>query len=364
MSHFSVLVIGPDHEKQLAPFHEFECTGVDDEFVKDIDRTAEARAQYEGATETRLKLEDGTLVEFFDAGGHWVPAYSQEVAGENRRTYFVPPGCEKVEVPAKQVETFADYISSYYGWPIVPFGHQPAVGNKGEHGLDLPAEHKYGYIIVDQSGEVVKCIDRTNPNAKWDWYRVGGRWSGFFKLKPGATGALGSRGLMGASRSEEPGRADVLTKGAIDLESMRRDAALRAAADWDRHASITNGARWEPWAIVRETHSDDYEKAREVYNKQPAVMAMWNDEAFNCRHFWDGLDEFLTPRDKFIERGKGRAVTTFAVVCNGEWCERGSMGWFGAVSDAIDEDKWIELFNALMDGLPDDTPLTVVDCHI
>lgn len=362
MSHFSVLVIGPDHEKQLAPYHEFECTGIDDEFVKDIDRTEEVRADYEAATVIRLKLPDGTLADFFDEKGNWIPAYSRE-AEHGRRTYFVPAGCEQVEVPAKQVETFADYASSDHGWPIVPFGHQPALGNKGQHGLDLPAEHKYGYIIVDECGAVVKCIDRTNPNAKWDWYQVGGRWSGFFKLKPGATGALGSRGLMGASRSTEHGRADVLTKGAIDLESMRNDAALRAAADWDRHASITNGARWEPWAAVRDKYPGDHEKAREFYNEQPAVIAMRNDKAFNRRH-WDGVDEFLTPRDKFIERAKGRAVTTFAVVYNGEWSARGSMGWFGAVSDAMDEDKWAELFNALIDGLPDDTLLTVVDCHI
>ena len=31
MSHYTVLVIGDDPEKQLAPFHEFGCTGIDDE---------------------------------------------------------------------------------------------------------------------------------------------------------------------------------------------------------------------------------------------------------------------------------------------------------------------------------------------
>ena len=36
MSHFAVLVIGPDPERQLAPYHEFECTGMDDEYVDNV----------------------------------------------------------------------------------------------------------------------------------------------------------------------------------------------------------------------------------------------------------------------------------------------------------------------------------------
>jgi hypothetical protein len=31
-----------------------------------------------------------------------------------------------------------------------------------------------------------------NPNAKWDWYEVGGRWAGF-KLNFGRRGGLGSQ---------------------------------------------------------------------------------------------------------------------------------------------------------------------------
>ncbi len=55
MSHFSVLVIGDDPETQLAPFHEFECTGVDDQYIHDIDITDRLRASYAKACERRLK---------------------------------------------------------------------------------------------------------------------------------------------------------------------------------------------------------------------------------------------------------------------------------------------------------------------
>ena len=35
-----------------------------------------------------------------------------------------------------------------------------------------------------------------NYNARWDWYVLGGRWSGFLKLKEGAEGVVGGGGLF------------------------------------------------------------------------------------------------------------------------------------------------------------------------
>ncbi len=43
MSHFCLLVVGENIEAQLQPFHEFECTGVADEHVVDVDQTAEVQ---------------------------------------------------------------------------------------------------------------------------------------------------------------------------------------------------------------------------------------------------------------------------------------------------------------------------------
>ena len=53
MSHFTVMVIGPDHEAQLAPYHEFECTGVADQYVVDVDITDEFRDVMADAEEDR-----------------------------------------------------------------------------------------------------------------------------------------------------------------------------------------------------------------------------------------------------------------------------------------------------------------------
>jgi hypothetical protein len=52
MSHFTVLVIGDDYEKQLAPFHEFECTGQDDEYVQDVEEIDEYIKDYDKDTKS------------------------------------------------------------------------------------------------------------------------------------------------------------------------------------------------------------------------------------------------------------------------------------------------------------------------
>ncbi|MCR5658944.1 MAG: hypothetical protein K6G25_06420 [Bacteroidales bacterium] len=57
-------------------------------------------------------------------------------------------------------------------------------------------------------------------------------------------------------------------------------------------------------------------------------------------------------------------LLTFAVVKNGEWFERGEMGWWAAVSNEKDKDVWESEVRELLKDLSDDTLLTVMDCHI
>lgn len=352
MSHFLVLVIGTNVECQLAPYHEFECTGKDDQYVQDIDKTDEARAEFGNRTEDRLKAPDGTLHSFFDEKGAWRPEFSQlsndSLFDKTRRERFVPEGYEVIQVPASDLESFTEFASDWYGWEVVPFGQQP----------DLDDVHKYGYILVDEQGEVVKCIDRTNPNKHWDWWVIGGRWSGFLKLKGGATGELGRKGLMGSCANDGEGRADVALKGAIDFEGMRDKAAIEARDRWDKAALTHDGQSWDPWSeIGPRTGYDDV--ARETYNKQPAVVAL--KKVFT--HPFDDIDQYLKPRDQFIQQARESATVPYALVKDGQWIAKGDMGWFGMSRDKVEQADWNRNVNELLDSLPDDTPITVVDCH-
>lgn len=338
MSHFSVLVIGKNVEQQLAPYHEFECTGTDDQYVQNIDITEEARSEFANDTTTCLKAADGTLHSFFDDEGNWRLEFSQPDANASqfdphRRTRFVPEGYEEIEVPRSQVESFAQWIRGYYGARVVLFGEQP----------DLAKMHKYGYVLVDEAGDVVKVIKRTNPNKRWDYWTVGGRWPGFLKLKGAA------------------GDVDTAKKGEIDFDGMRDAAGAKAAEQWDRAAVARDGRTWVSWAHMRDVlHPDNIDAAREAYNAQRAVQAL--GKLFN-NPFHD-IDAYLAPRDEFIQAARDRAISSYAVVKDGQWSAKGEMGWFGMSADKMSEDDWNKRVSDLLDGLPDDTQITVVDCHI
>ncbi|VWB97518.1 hypothetical protein [Burkholderia lata] len=356
MSHFSVLVIGNDVERQLQPYHEFECTGDNDEFVQEVDKLEDARAEYDSETETRLKAPDGTIHSYFDAKGNWRIEFSQPdpdafTFEPGRRKSYVPPGYEEVEVPMSQIRTFSEYLTGWYGLKVVPFGQTP----------DTNGDHRFGYVLIDESGNVTKAVKRTNPNKEWDWWVVGGRWSGFLKLKDGATGARGRLGLMGACADDGPGRADVAYKGDVDFNGMR-DAAGKMAGDrWDKATTARGDATWHVWEHVRGVlHAGDIEAARQAYHAQIAMKAV----AAALDNPWDGVDEYLTPRHEYIQAARDAAAAPYALVKDGKWLAKGVMAWFGISNDHVSEGDWNRKVNELLDNLPDDTIITVVDCHI
>lgn len=307
MSHFTVLVIGENVEQQLQPYHEFECTGTNDEFVQDVDVTD-----------------------------------------------------EMLEAIAKG-ESIEDALS-YYGLENKIVGDVSEV--KTGAGTDDDAPHKYGYAIV-KDGKLVKAVNRTNPNKKWDWYQVGGRWSGFLKLKAGASGELGSKGLMGSCSNDGPGYADQCSLGDIDLEGMRNDAGSGAGEKWDKaHAALSDAGaptEWNTWEKCRdELHKGDIEAARAAYHDQPSVKAI--KKAFD--DFFVSPDQYMVTREQYVQQARDRAISTYAVLKDGRWIAKGEMGWFGMSDDKETQGDWNRKVNDLLGSLPPETLITVVDCHI
>ena len=79
---------------------------------------------------------------------------------------------------------------------------------------------------------------------------------------------------------------------------------------------------------------------------------------------WRGADEFLTTRDEYIQQARDSAMVYYALVKEGQWFAKGEMGWFGMSDDSMTQAEWNRKFNELLDELPDDTLITIVDCHI
>ncbi len=376
MSHFALLVIGEEVDQQLAPFHEFECTGLD-LFIQDIEVTDQRLAEYQKEETRRLRSPDGSLHDPYDdmfyrdptpaetdkigpfagsGGGQELSWHSKDWGdgnGYRAKVRFVPDGWEDIKIPTQTLLEFRDWIADY-GVPIIPSGKRP----------DLANGHKYGYAIADEKGDVVKVVKRTNPNSKWDWYQIGGRWSGFFQLKDGAEGVLGERSLLDEREDNRAvlSWADQCLKRDVDFDAMKYQARCKANETFDKYEAIV-AEHGQPlgWTSIRESMSDQIDKARETYRSQPAMKALNKELGFRMG-CW--VDELEGRREAYVRRCENASFRTFAVVKDGKWYEKGEMGWWGLVIDEKDEDKWDQQFMSLLESLPEDTMLTVVDCHI
>jgi hypothetical protein len=303
MSHFSVLVITDNKPTEdalndvLAPWHEFECTGWNNQFVIDVD-----------VTEESLDYGEGDFLKAL----------------------------------------------SYHGL------EDKIVAEESE--VDREAEHKYGYAVV-QDGKLIKAVNRTNPNKKWDWWVMGGRFSGHLSLKPGSTPTLGRRGLMGSHSDDHPLAADQAMVADVDLHTMREEARNRALKLWDEvHETVTDLPPIEDWDQLRKS-APTIDAARKQYWEQPAVVAL--KERFPDSWGLDRqVDAAKRARDEYGQREADNAITTFALVKEGQWIKRGEMGWFACVSNEKDQADWSSEFNKMLDTLPSTAWLTVVDCHI
>lgn len=126
---------------------------------------------------------------------------------------------------------------------------------------------------------------------------------------------------------------------------------------------MSNFVSWEK--MRDEVHKGNIEAAREAYHAQDAKKAIAEAAKAGDRDLvWLELDEFAVPHEVYVQRQADRATVLFGALKDGQWVERGEMGWFGCVSGEKDQDSWNRDFNAMLDALPDDTWLTVVDCHI
>ena len=101
---------------------------------------------------------------------------------------------------------------------------------------------------------------------------------------------------------------------------------------------------------------------------------------------WTGVLGDIDPRRNHANRGRGGRdlgneisvgamlaldAETFAKRCgfgvltpDGEWHERGAMGWFGSVDGDAGDAEWIAQVRRLLEGMPPAHRIVAVDCHI
>lgn len=199
-----------------------------------------------------------------------------------------------------------------------------------------------------------------NPNSKWDWYTIGGRWTGFLQLKAGRQGIVGRPGLMTAEAPDQT--ADIALIADVDWDAMREEQEQRAGEIYDAfRATVGEHPEPESWETVREAFSN-IENARAAYHAQPAIRAL--RETKDERLQWTSYVDFAPTRQEHIRRAGERAISTYALVHEGEWIAKGRMGWFGISHDDENEDEYRKRACDLIQSLGDGWRIAVVDCHI
>ena len=324
MSHFTVLVVGDDVEKQLAPFQENNMGDCPAEYLSFNEVEEEYLKEYENESVEMVQAPNGELCYT------WDDRFKVGADFFNRQT-VIPQDYVTVQVAHKdRYDNFEKFIQDWAGYK----DQDPETG-------------KYGYWA--------------NPQARWDWFQVGGRWTGFFKMKPEAEGSVGRPGLM--TSPAEKGYADQAYKKDIDFDGMRDEAGEKAGINYDKMLAVV-GAHLEdfiPWDKMRdEVHGGNVESARTAYYDQAAKKALQAATDQDLR--WNNIEDFLCTREEYVEKARAKAISTFAVLMDGKWYKKGEMGWWACVSN--ENADWSEEFGKLLDGISDDTLLTVVDCHI
>ena len=165
---------------------------------------------------------------------------------------------------------------------------------------------------TDKEGNIYSTY---NPDSKWDWYQVGGRWSGHLKLKPSCEYECADEAYV-----HEVDFSD-------DLEEY-----LYALRFWD--------------VVVDGKPQKDGEEIFSFYGPKYYLDYYGDRETYARR-----VSQWIV-----------RAVVT----PDGVWHEKGEMGWFGCSSESPEEaGDWDDHFKErFIDTADPDWVITIVDCHI
>lgn len=212
--------------------------------------------------------------------------------------------------------------------------------NEGEEGNVNFYKEKYGtfeefveeYHEYEKDEETGKYGYWENPNRKWDWYSIGGRWAGSLKVKKGTSSTEDLTRMSLVFPTPKKFDTDQARKSDIDFESMKEEKIREAEETWAEYElKLKSGEQFHPyWEFGIEINEDTKE---------------------------------TETKEQFI-RKRSSGFQTFAFLKDGKWYERGNMGWWGIVTDKKESDDWISEYQSLLDTISDDEYITIVDCHI
>jgi hypothetical protein len=226
-----------------------------------------------------------------------------------------------------------------------------------------PQTGQYGYL--------------SNPNSKWDYWRIGGRWSGMLYVKPGTEINTSPRD-WDSPDSIEANRSDVCKISDLDLEKITQDMTSSAEKFWDKYVPLRKlgklpgeknmfyGTRETAFELGLCKVIKDPEEGKKLcgFRWGDTDTLNHNDDRAN---WYDIYDQNIT-REIFMKEWARYfcPIRTYAALDENGWHEPGEMGWFGCSSaEPEDNNSYSKSFMSkfIIEKDPD-TILVVCDCHV
>lgn len=303
MSHFSILVVG-DVDYQMAPFHEYECDGINDKFVVDV----------EVSREEILKS-----YEKYD---------NKDEQGNHTRT----------------LEEFMRY---WYG-----NDDTPVLESVDEINTDKE-EQKWGYFLKD--GDTLRYFRHTNPNSFYDYY---GNGYDAFKLKNS------DDWVNHAKKKDIDFDAMFDIKEQKARTRYRLAISYLGGTPTLEHTWASLAEKFSPSDGSEPTMTKDVAKV--IYDSQEFVKK-WDKiparDRMDLVGIFGGVDEFCCTEDEYVASQSIHALS-FGWVRNRKYVSNGDMGWWACVSNEKEPTSWDEEYKKFIESLPENVELTILDCHV
>ena len=355
MSHFKVLVVTKNGtedelEKVLASFHEYDVAAEDTPYVQNVNVTEEALQKYETASCHAIRNPDGS-VDLRYVDGELNEKYTQflhrDVGGTQE--LILPPDYKEIRVPAKDHESFKDWVIGWYQYSVISENEEPNV-----------SDHKkamYGWIRV-KGDEVLEVVQRTNPNAKWDWYVIGGLFTDSLRNKLGAFGDSFQKSDIDFKACNQICKAE---------RSKTIDGLFTSNPTLNKNVDLLNKAL-KAHAESEVWYADNRDSLKD--KKPLEIRAMLQEKFPDIKYIENSwwfvpFVDFNIHKDiyEWIEAAPIVSAHAFLDV-EGNWISQCDMGWFGMSVDKMTDDEWYKRLSELVDNVEPDHWITVVDCHI
>ncbi len=140
----------------------------------------------------------------------------------------MPPGWEEIQLPWREIVTFAQFVKGYPGVRLIPFGES--------HIIEI--EQVDRYALVDENADVIRVIRREYPENKPGSWCADGQFRDL--LLPTAGGnqrGPTSRKRQGDQEHKLPSRTHICRMGNLDREQMKA-LAIEERRGWADSARI------------------------------------------------------------------------------------------------------------------------------